>query len=204
MPVKKLNANESLFRYNPLGAELKLAIGEVFQYDYDNHRFGYNENPYGEPKIVPLKNLVVQDDFSGFSFDVVKKNKEQHFEIKLKYETEKVLLGLLSRLHTQEKLERRKDPVEMTFQMNEGKIKDAQAYNRTELEINESAHIVGEPDGLKIILMEPDWHKSVVTGIQVNDGKLIAQTSEEQIAVPLNMEPVLFDAVKKLMDAATH
>ena len=59
-------------------------------YDPNTHQFYYDENPYGDPFPLPLYNVQVKPDYSELSFEVLSRDKLQHFCFLAQYPSDKV------------------------------------------------------------------------------------------------------------------
>ena len=71
------------------------------EYDPNTHQFYYDENPYGDPFPLPLYNVQVKPDYSELSFEVLSRDKLQHFCFLAKYPSDKVWIKAIYDLHTQ-------------------------------------------------------------------------------------------------------
>ena len=69
-------------------------------YDPDTHQFYYDENPYGDPFPLPLYNVQVKPDYSELSFEVLSRDKLQHFCFLAQYPSDKVWIKTIYDLHT--------------------------------------------------------------------------------------------------------
>ena len=71
------------------------------EYDPKAHQFYFDENPYGDPFPLPLYNVQVKPDYSELSFEVLSRDKLQHFCFLAKYPSDKVWIKTIYDLHTQ-------------------------------------------------------------------------------------------------------
>ena len=71
------------------------------EYDPKAHQFYFDENPYGDPFPLPLYNVQVKPDYSELSFEVLSRDKLQHFCFLAKYPSDKVWIKAVYDLHSQ-------------------------------------------------------------------------------------------------------
>ena len=71
------------------------------EYDPNTHQFYYDENPYGDPFPLPLYNVQVKADYSELSFEVLSRDKLQHFCFLAQCPSDKVWIKTIYDLHTQ-------------------------------------------------------------------------------------------------------
>ena len=93
-------------------------------YDPDTHQFYYDENPYGDPFPLPLYNVQVKPDYSELSFEVLSRDKLQHFCFLAQYPSDKVWIKAIYDLYTKQVLltKREKHWSSITFATEKGKI----------------------------------------------------------------------------------
>ena len=85
-----------------LGAEEKDEPTFVsLEYDPHAHQFFLDENPYGDPYLVPIYNLQINTDETQLSFEVLLEGRYQHFQLIAQYPQDKLWLKTLYNLHTQ-------------------------------------------------------------------------------------------------------
>ena len=71
------------------------------EYNPNTHQFYYDENPYGDPFPLPLYNVQVKPDYSELSFEVLSRDKLQHFCFLAQCPSDKVWIKTIYDLHTQ-------------------------------------------------------------------------------------------------------
>ena len=102
-------------------------------YDPDTHQFYYDENPYGDPFPLPLYNVQVKADYSELSFEVLSRDKLQHFCFLAQYPSDKVWIKAIYDLHTKQVLlhRREKQWSSITLVTENGKVSElgATQYN---------------------------------------------------------------------------
>ena len=93
-------------------------------YDPNTHQFYYDENPYGDPFPLPLYNVQVKPDYSELSFEVLSRDKLQHFCFLAQYPSDKVWIKAIYDLHTQKIVLNRREKhwSSITFATEKGKI----------------------------------------------------------------------------------
>ena len=95
-------------------------------YDPDTHQFYYDENPYGDPFPLPLYNVQVKPDYSELSFEVLSRDKLQHFCFLAQYPSDKVWIKTIYDLHTGQVLltKRKKHWSSITLVTENGQLKE--------------------------------------------------------------------------------
>ena len=99
------------------------------EYDPKAHQFYYDENPYGDPYPLPLYNVQVKPDYSELSFEVLSRDKLQHFCFLAQYPSDKVWIKTIYDLHTKQVLLHRREKhwSSITFATEKGKLYDLDA-----------------------------------------------------------------------------
>ena len=84
-----------------LGAEEKDEPTFVsLEYDPHAHQFFLDENPYGDPYLIPIYNLRINTDETQLSFEVLLEGRYQHFQLIAQYTQDKLWLKTVYDLHT--------------------------------------------------------------------------------------------------------
>ena len=96
------------------------------EYDPKAHQFYYDENPYGDPFPLPLYNVQVKPDYSELSFEVLSRDKLQHFCFLAQYPSDKVWIKTIYDLHTKQVLlyRREKHWSNITLVTENGKVSE--------------------------------------------------------------------------------
>jgi len=99
------------------------------KYDPKAHQFYFDENPYGDTYPLPLYNVQVKPDYSELSFEVLSRDKLQHFCFLAKYPSDKVWIKTIYDLHTQKIVLNRREKhwSSITFATEKGKLYDLDA-----------------------------------------------------------------------------
>ena len=99
------------------------------EYDPKAHQFYFDENPYGDPFPLPLYYVQVKPDYSELSFEVLSRDKLQHFCFLAKYPSDKVWIKTIYDLHTQKIVLNRREKhwSSITFATEKGKLYDLDA-----------------------------------------------------------------------------
>ena len=95
-------------------------------YDPNTHQFYYDENPYGDPFPLPLYNVQAKPDYSELSFEVLSRDKLQHFCFLAQYPSDKVWIKTIYDLHTGQVLltKHKKHWSSITLVTENGKLKE--------------------------------------------------------------------------------
>ena len=103
------------------------------EYDPKAHQFYFDENPYGDTYPLPLYNVQVKPDYSELSFEVLSRDKLQHFCFLAQYPSDKVWIKTIYDLHTKQVLltKRKKHWSSITLVTENGKVSElgATQYN---------------------------------------------------------------------------
>ena len=96
------------------------------EYDPNTHQFYYDENPYGDPFPLPLYNVQVNADYSELSFEVLSRDKLQHFCFLAQYPSDKVWIKAIYDLHTGQVLLHRREKhwSSIIFATEKGKVSE--------------------------------------------------------------------------------
>ena len=96
------------------------------EYDPNTHQFYFDENPYGDPFPLPLYNVQVKPDYSELSFEVLSRDKLQHFCFLAQYPSDKVWIKTIYDLHTGQVLltKHKKHWSSITLVTENGKLKE--------------------------------------------------------------------------------
>ena len=96
------------------------------EYDPNTHQFYYDENPYGDPFPLPIYYVQVKPDYSKLSFEVLSRDKLQHFCFLAKYPSDKVWIKAIYDLHTQKIVLNRREKhwSSITFVTENGQLKE--------------------------------------------------------------------------------
>jgi hypothetical protein len=196
MQVKKIKPKELLFKYNPLVSELIITVGMQFYYNYETQQWELNQEDYGDPKLVPIINVVLNEDATRLSFEAQK----QQFEITASLEPEKTLLNFFAQLNGPQKLDTADDVDDMELIFVKGKLETLQIYKHTkELSIIDSLRIKGS-DGTFSLIKQKPWRKFELDTIEVNNSQIMSKSGKEQFNFPLHLQPIIFNTVKKLVE----
>ena len=96
------------------------------EYNPNTHQFYYDENPYGDPFPLPLYNVQVNADYSELSFEVLSRDKLQHFCFLAQYPSDKVWIKAIYDLHTKQVLLHRREKhwSSIIFATEKGKVSE--------------------------------------------------------------------------------
>ena len=96
------------------------------EYNPKTHQFYYDENPYGDPFPLPLYKVQVKPDYSELSFEVLSRDKLQHFCFLAKYPSDKVWIKAIYDLHTKQVLLHRREKhwSSITLATKNGKVSE--------------------------------------------------------------------------------
>jgi hypothetical protein len=203
MQVKKIKPKDSLFKYNPLVSELVLTVGMQFYYNYETQQWELNQDDYGDPDLVPIKNVVLNEAATQLNFEAKYRGTQQQFEITASLEPEKILLNFFAQFNGPQKFDTADDVDDMEMNFEKGKLETLQIYKHTkELSIVDSLRIKGGEGRFSMIKQKP-WRKFDLDSIEVRDSQIISKSGKELFNFHLDLQPVFFNTVKKLLDQGT-
>lgn len=203
MQVKKIKTKESSFKYNPMASELVLAVGLQFYYNYESQQWDLNQDPYGDPDLQPMNNVVVDETAGVLSFEAKYQGKAQQFAITAAYEPEKIMLAFFAEVKKMGKLAPVDDMDDMQLIFEKGKLEAIMIYKHTKaLEIVDSLNIKGNEGKYSLIKQKP-WRKFELNAVAVNDHQIVSRSGKEEFRFELNLQPVIFNTVKKLIEGST-
>jgi hypothetical protein len=203
MQVEILNPEQTSFKYDPLIRSLMLGLGHPFFFNQKSQQFELDQNPFGDTNLVPMKNVVFRDTFSRLTFDAKYQRKQRQFAITAANEHEKLLFELFARLNahgfTTEGYEA--DHVQLHFE--QGKLASIQIYKHSKPSehLVDSLRIRGEADHYFLIKQGP-WRKFSLNSLRVDDNKLISRSADEEFVYNLDVQPVILETVKRLIDSS--
>ena len=182
--------------------ELVLAVGLQFYYNYETKQWELNQDPYGDPDLVPMNNVELNEAAHQLTFEAEYQGKPQQFEITASFEPEKIMLDLFSQLNNQEKLVTGEDVDDMQLIFEKGKLNSIRIFKHTkEFEILDSLNIKSDNGNFSLIKQKP-WRKFDLKAIGVDNGNIVSESAEEQFSFHLDVQPIILDTVKKLVESA--
>jgi hypothetical protein len=201
MQVKKIKANGSLFKYDPLANELVLALGLQFHYNYETSLWEVNQDLYGEPSLVLMNNVVIDQAAGQLSFKARYQGKEQQFEITAAYEPEKIMINFFAQLHHQEKPAVGEDLDTMELSFEKGELEFIRMYKHSRsFEILGSLNIKYEKGEFFLIKQRP-WRKFSLKNVEMNNGAILSRSADEEFVYRLDAQPLIFNMVKQLLES---
>ena len=202
MQVKKVKINESSFIYRPSYNNLCLALYLQFFYNYKSKQFEVNNNPHGDPNLIPMNNVVMSDDFSQLSFDAKYQGKQQQFQITAIHECDKVMFELFSRLLNNDLLAVDKDLDDLQLVFEKGKLQSIEGYKHSkENDMLDSLDVFIE-EGNYTLLKHSPRRKVNLNSIVVDDNKLIGRSADEEFVYDLDVQPLISETIKRLLNSS--
>jgi hypothetical protein len=202
MQLKKIKLNESAFVYHPGYNNLFLAMHLQFFYNYKSQQFEVNNNPHGDPHLIPMNNVVMSDDFSQLSFDAKYQGKERQFQITAIHECDKIMFELFSRLRNNDLLAIDEDLDDLRLVFENGKLESIKGYKNSKTDgLIDSLNIISEEGSYSLIIQDP-WRKINLNSIVVDNNKLISRSADEEFLYNLDIQPVLVETIKRLIDSS--
>lgn len=201
--IEKIKTDDCAFKYNPASRDLTLGIGHAFSFNYRSQKFELDQNPFGDPNLVPVNDVVFSSDFSQLTFDARYQRKQRKFAITAANEYQKIMFEFFARVNatgfTTEDCDA--DHVELHFE--KGKLSLIRIYKRPKplQHLVDSLRIIGEADHYSLIKQAP-WRKFNLNSLVVNNNKLISRSAEEEFVYPLDVQPVILETVKRLVDSS--
>jgi len=143
------------------------------EYDPNTHQFYYDENPYGDPFPLPLYNVQVKPDYSELSFEVLSRDKLQHFCFLAQYPSDKVRIKAVYELHTQKILLNRREKhwSTITFGTEKGKL-----FELRTTQYDNEGHIIPsaeEGGGFSVFTMGINEENKLQSRNEIADTKIL-------------------------------
>jgi hypothetical protein len=171
-----------------------------FFYNYRSHEFEVNNNPHGEPNPIRMNNIVMSDDLSQLSFDAKYQGKQQQFEITAMHACDKIMFELFSRLRNNDLLAVDEDLDDLHVVFENGKLESIQGYKHSKTNgLIDSLNIISE-EGNYFLIKQAPWRKFNLNSITVDNHKLISRSADEEFVYNLDVQPVLLETIKRLID----
>ena len=142
-------------------------------YDPDTHQFYYDENPYGDPFPLPLYNVQVKADYSELSFEVLSRDKLQHFCFLAQYPSDKEWIKAIYDLHTKQVLLHRREKhwSNITLVTENGQLKELRPVLYDEN--GEAIDIFQENGGFDVFLMGINEEGELQGKHMITDTKIV-------------------------------
>ena len=202
MQVKKIKIDDSSFIYRASYNNLCLVMELQFIYNYRSHQWEVNNNPHGEPNPIPMNNVVMSDDLSQLSFDAKYQGKQQQFEITAVHECDKIMFELFSRLRNNDVLAVDEDLDDLQLVFTKGKLESIQGFKYSkDSDLLDSLNIFPE-EGSYMLLRKKPRRKLNLNSIVADDNKLISRTADEEFVYNLNVQPLISETVKRLVNSS--
>ena len=142
-------------------------------YDPNTHQFYYDENPYGDPFPLPLYNVQVKADYSELSFEVLSRDKLQHFCFLAQYPSDKEWIKAIYDLHTKQVLLHRREKhwSNITLVTENGQLKELRPVLYDEN--GEAIDIFQENGGFDVFLMGINEEGELQGKHMITDTKIV-------------------------------
>lgn len=198
--VTETKTADYAFKYDPSIRDLTLGIGHAFCFSQISQRFELDQNPFGDPNLVPMNNVVFSDDFSQLTFDARYQRKHRQFVITAANEHQKTMFEFFARLNEKGFKTEDNDADKVDLLFKDGKLDSIEIYKYSEgCELLDSLHIFSEA-GHYILLKHRPRRKFNLSSIRVDHHKLISRSADEEFVYNLDVQPVIYEAVKRLVD----
>jgi hypothetical protein len=201
MPLEVAEPELTAFRYNPAVRELMVAVGHPFYFSQRSQQFELDTNPFGDPHLATMKHVVFSHDCSELTFDAKIRRKQRHFVITAANEHKKILLETFAQLNANGFTTRDDEVDHVQLRFQDGRLTSLQIYKSAkDCELLDSLRIVGETDGYSLIKQAP-WRKFKLNSVTVDDNRLISRSADEEFVFRLDVQPVIVEIVKRLVDS---
>nr|WP_295871597.1 hypothetical protein [uncultured Chitinophaga sp.] len=130
--------------------------GIILNYNQKNSLFEYLENPYGESYALPVFDLVINEDHTALSFDVLASGAYKTITLKARQPTDSVLFKAIHDLHKSELLKNTPVPdyCKLELELTEGVLTRLATLNYDAN--NRIINMFTEGSGMKIFVQELD------------------------------------------------
>jgi hypothetical protein len=191
----------TVFEYNPQGKRLILKTNEKLQYNFNNHKYCIDQNPFGEEKLADIYDIKISDDFSLITFNIIYRKKEKNIKLIVNNNIDKILYKLFC--ETLDKKidvnENEMDHIKIVILNNE--LNTIYIFKKNkEYELINSLGVVTKNSVLFYEEVEPEYKLYEFIGIKIENKKIIIKTKENIIEYPLDIQDIVYNIFEEIMN----
>ncbi|HEY0681636.1 MAG TPA: hypothetical protein VGD45_04860 [Steroidobacter sp.] len=203
MRVTETKTDDFAFKYNPWIRDLTLGIGHAFCFSQIPQRFELDQNPFGDPNLVTMNNVAFSEDFSQLTFDARYQRKHRQFVITAANEQQKIMFEFFARLNANGFRTQDDEADHLELHFEKGGLDSIQIYKNDErCNLLDSLRIFSEA-GRYFLVKQCPWRKFELTSMRVDDHRWISRSADEEFVFDLQVQPVIYETVKRLVDIST-
>jgi hypothetical protein len=198
--VNEIIPDASAFKYNAPIRDLTLGVGHALSFNLRSQRFEFDKNPFGDPHLVPMDNVVLSDDFSQLAFQATYQRKQRQFVIAAANECHRIMFEFFARLNASgfNTEDGDADHVELHFQQDRLASIEIYKHPKPLEDLVDSLHIFSEADRYYLIKSGPR-RKFELSSITMDGNKLISRSADEEFVYNLDVQPVILETVQRLV-----
>lgn len=202
--IEKIKPDACAFKYNPAISDLTLGIGLGFSFNFRSQKFELDQNPFGDPNLVPMNNVAVSDDFSQITFDARYQRKQRQFVMTAANECHKIMFELFARVNATGFTIADSDADHVELHFEQGRLSLIQIHKRPKPleDLVDWLDIVREADRYCLLKQRPR-SKVDLKSVTVDEHKLISRSADEEFVYPLDVQPVILETVKRLIASSS-
>jgi hypothetical protein len=190
----------TVFEYNPQGKRFIIYTNEKLQYNFNEHMYCINQNPFGEEKLANIYDIKIADDFDSITFNTIYRKKEKIIKLLVNNNIDKILYKIFSETFDKkiDVDENEMDHIQIVILNN--KLDTIHIYkNNKEYELINSLGVVTKNDTLYYEEVKPEYKLYEFAGIKIKNKKLIIETKEKNIEYPLDIQDTIYDILEEII-----
>jgi len=193
--------NYTIFEYNPQGKRLCLMTNETLMYDFKTKAFCINQNPIGEPKLAPVFDIKIADDFHEISFSTIYRKQEKKVLMTCRNKVDAVMYHFFSTLHKNTFDVQKNDIDRMIIHIKNNAIDRIEIYKKNkDYELIDSLTIVSKDKELYFEVFEPEYVQTKIINIAFVQNKFVIATETCEAEYIVDSQSMILEFIKKLID----
>lgn len=197
--MKSIKPKESAFIYNPKGHELTLIADLRFNYDLNCRRFLLDENPYGEPSLVEISDVKINEESTVLSFHAFYRKKEVDFRLESTNSRDNIIFQTIANFDLSFNGKEDLDKVQLFFK--DGKFNELETLKQSsDYELISSLTIFNDNDEIVLIKQNP-WGRFKVGAMELTDKQQIIYKLEDGSSgiYQVDINPEVYSIFSKLI-----
>jgi hypothetical protein len=190
----------SAFKYDPGINDLILGMGHALCFNQRSQRFEFDKNPFGDPHLVPMNNVLLSDDYSRLAFEAKYERRERQFVITAANECHRIMFELFARLNASgfKTADGDADHVQVHFEKDRLSSIEIYKHPKPLEELTDALHIFGEAGQYFLVKQQP-WRKLRLSSLTMQGNALISRSADEELVYTLDVQPVILETVTRLV-----
>jgi hypothetical protein len=191
----------TVFEYDPQGERLILTTNEKLRYNFNDHKYCIDQNPFGEEKLADIYDIKISDDFSLITFNTIYRKKEKNIKLIVNNSIDKILYKIF--YETLDKKidvnENEMDHIKIVILNNE--LNTIYIYKKNKkCELINSLGVVTKNNVLFYEEVEPEYKLYEFIEIKSENKKIIIETKEKTVEYPLDIQDIVYNIFEEIMN----